>query len=142
MSSHYTQVVQAIVDKLSTAPELSTVKKVYAGDMEVIALFPAISVELRSRTKEVRGIGGLTDTVCLFNIWVYTNKPSYQSALEELEGIVENIEKVLTQDRTLGRVVDNLRFNGEAEFGQTNRGDSLLQTALVQVSTRKLGVSV
>lgn len=141
MSSHYTQVVQAIVEKLSTAPELSSVKKVYAGDMEVIAQFPSISVELRNREKEVIGLGGVANTVCIFNIWVYTNKPSYQAALEELETIVENIETVLTRERTLGGVVNSLRLTGSAEFGTSERGGALLQAALLQVTTRKLGVS-
>lgn len=137
----YSQQVQAIQSILSTAPELSSVKQVYAGDFEVIAQFPAIAVALRSRAKEPRGIGGLMDTVCYYDIWVYVNKPNYQSALEELEQIVEQVERVLAKNKTLNGTCHHLSFSGQAEFGATNgRGDMLLQTALIQISTRTLGV--
>lgn len=136
----YSQQVDKIVEILSSAPELAEIKKVYEGDFDVIPLYPAITVQLVNRTKQVRGIGGLTDTICTFNIWIYVNKPSYQSALEELEKLVDKIEKVLVKDRGLGGVVHSLQLSGEAEFGVTDRGGVLLQTALLQVQTRRLGV--
>lgn len=140
--SLYSQQVQALQNILSTAPELANVKKVYAGDVEPIAQFPAIAFELKNRSKEVRGIGGLTDTICQYDIWVYSNKPDYHSALEELESIVENLEKVLARNRTLDGTCNHLSFSGTAEFVGTGRGDGVfLQAALIQISTRTLGVS-
>jgi hypothetical protein len=138
--SLYSDQVQAIKETLTNAPELAGIKKVYTGDFDTIPLYPAITVELKGRQKVAKGIGGLKDTVCTFNIWVYTNKPNYEMALNELENLTEQVEKVLGADRQLKSTCDMLSMTGEAEFGVADRGDAFLQTALLQLQTRKLGV--
>lgn len=138
--SLYSDQIEAIKSILTNSPELSSVKKVYAGDFEAIPIYPAIAVELKGRRKASKGIGGLKDTECSFNVWVYTNKPNYESALTELEGITEQIENVLKKERQLDGTCDMASLNDEAEFGVADRGGTFLQTALLQLNTRKLGV--
>jgi hypothetical protein len=141
--SYFSDQVEAIRSILSSAPSLSHVKKVYAGDFDVIAQYPAISIDLRSKTKEIMGIGGISQTITNFNLYIYSNKPSYFQALEELESLVDEVEKVLTlkENRTLNGVVQLSDLFGETEFGVTDRGGALLQTAQVQFQTKgKLGV--
>jgi hypothetical protein len=138
--SLYSDQLNAIKDILSNAPELSKVKKVYKGDFEAIPLYPAIAINLKGRRKTGRGIGGLKDTECSFEIWVYTNKPSYESAIVELEDLTDQIETVLKKDRQLSGTCDMSNLNIDAEFGVADRGGVFLQTALLQLNTRKLGV--
>lgn len=138
--SIYSEQVDAIKDILSEAPELSKVKKVYAGDFEAIPLYPAIAIDLKSRRKTVKGIGGLKETECAFDIWVYTNKPNYELALEELENLTDQIEQVLNANRQLNDTCDRSNLNDDAEFGVSDRGGVFLQTALLQLNTKKLGV--
>lgn len=138
--SLYTDQVNAIKTILQDAPELSNVKKVYAGDFEAIPLYPAIAIDLKSRRKVTRGIGGLKDTECSFEIWVYTNKPNYETALNELEDLTDQIEKVLKKHKQLDGTCDMASLNIDAEFGVADRGGTFLQTALLQLNTRKLGV--
>lgn len=138
--SLYSRQIKAIKTIFQEAPELSSVRKVYTGDFEAIPVYPAISVELKGRTKVTRGIGGLKDTNCTFNVWVYTNKPNYELALEELEGLTEQIENVIKQNRQLNGTADMADLDVNVEFGVSERGGVFLQTALIQLSTRKLGV--
>jgi hypothetical protein len=138
--SLYRNQVNAIKDILSNAPELSSIKKVYAGDFEAIPLYPAIAVDLKSRRKATRGIGGIKDTECTFDIWIYTNKPNYESALEELEILTDQVEEVLKNNKQLNGTADMSNLNVDAEFGIADRGGVFLQTALLQLNTRKLGV--
>jgi hypothetical protein len=138
--SLYSEQVEAIKGILSEAPELSNVKKVYEGDFEAIPLYPAISVELKNRSKATKGIGGLKDTVCTFNIWVYTNKPNYTQALVELEDLTDQIEAVMKRHKQLNSTCDMSDLDDAAEFGVSDRGGVFLQTALLQLNTRKLGV--
>ncbi|NGY84876.1 hypothetical protein F6Y03_30610 [Bacillus megaterium] len=66
----YSAQVSAIKDILTDSPILN-VKKVYEGDFEAIPVYPAISVNLKGRVKTVKGIGGVKETVCTFELWVY-----------------------------------------------------------------------
>lgn len=138
--SIYAKQAFAIKAILEESPELSDVKKVYAGDFEAIPLYPAISVNLKNRRKTNRGIGGVEETTCLFEIWVYTNKPNYEMALNELEDLTDRIESVIKSNRQLNGTADQANLNSEAEFGVADRGGTFLQVALMQLSTRKLGV--
>jgi hypothetical protein len=138
--SLYTDQVNAIKTILQDAPELSNVKKVYAGDFEAIPLYPAIAIDLKSRRKTTRGIGGIKDTECTFELWVYTNKPNYETALNELEDLTDQIEQVFKKHKQLNGTCDMASLNIDAEFGVADRGGTFLQTALLQLNTRKLGV--
>jgi hypothetical protein len=135
----YSAQVSAIKDILTDSPILN-VKKVYEGDFEAIPVYPAISVNLKGRVKTVKGIGGVKETVCTFELWVYSNKPNYSSALQELEDLTEQIEETVKNNRTLGNLVSEANVDSNAEFGVTDRGGTFLQTALLQLTTKKLGV--
>lgn len=137
--SLYTEQINAIKEVTENSPEL-TIKKVYKGDYEVIPLFPAIAINLKGRSKVVKGIGGLKETQCRYEVWIYSNKPSYEASLAELEGLVEGFEKTIEKNRTLGGTVNDCNVDSEAEFGVADRGGVFLQTALLQINTRKLGV--
>jgi hypothetical protein len=137
--SIYSEQIQAIKDTLTNAPELSMVKGIYEGDFQVIGSYPAISIELTSRDKAVRGIGGLFEYTCTFNIWIYSNKPSYQQALDELETLVEGVEKALKDNGRLNGLLSVPGSTGNAQFGVSDRGGALLQAALIQYTTKKLG---
>lgn len=114
---------------------LSDVKKTYQGDFENIPFYPAITVELKNRTHKRMGMGGLYETTCFFNVWVYVNNPDYTRALDQLEDLTSRVEKVIQGNRNLNGVVKDSDISNSAEFGVADRGGVFLQTALINLET-------
>lgn len=120
---------------MASDESLSDVKKIFQGDNENIPFYPAITVELKNRTKKRMGMGGLYETACFFNVWVYINNPNYSQALDQLEGLTARVEKVIEKNRSLDGIVKDSDISDSAEFGVADRGGVFLQTALINLQT-------
>ncbi|WLR49591.1 hypothetical protein LC065_20000 (plasmid) [Halobacillus litoralis] len=135
----YSEQVDAIKTQLENDSNLSDVMGVYEGDFQNIPFYPAITIELDGRSKRKVGMGGIKETTCNFNIWVYVKSPDYSSALDMLEDLTDRVEGSLEADMTFGNVVKKSSINDDADFGVADRGGELLQTALIPlVTTSKL----